>query len=57
LVFRPTVVHAIDCDEEITKEMLEHQFDQNPNETATLVRSKGIHIHGHSMGSTKTKIY
>jgi hypothetical protein len=49
-------IYAVDCDAGITKETLEHAFDDNPNAAAQLIRARGVHIWGESMQTSKVKI-
>lgn len=43
-------IYAVDCDKEMTEEFWEKEWDERPQETADLIRSKGVKIF-----SSKTK--
>lgn len=40
-------IYAIDCDESLTEEYWMEQWENYPQETADLIRKKGVHIFGH----------
>lgn len=49
-------LYAIECDETITKESLEQMFEDNPQGSADLIRSKGIKIFSDRAKTNRIKI-
>jgi len=49
-------LYAIECDTEISKEDLEAMFEQDPQSSADLIRSRGIQIYSDRVNSNVVKI-
>jgi hypothetical protein len=49
-------LYAIDCDDGITKESLETMFEENPQSSADLIRSRGHKIYSNRASKDKVKI-
>ena len=49
-------IYAIDCNEEMDKEFWEEQWEKYPQETAELIRERGVKLYSDRADSTRIKI-